>query len=115
MPSNKDLISAIEAEAATQELEGLELPVTKGKNNNQLVAILARLKTPPPPESAEEPVAEEPVDVGVEKPPYYVADGKSLVCRKGVLDSGDEMKAEYSAGGQESLDALVKKGVVIKS
>ena len=49
------------------------------------------------------------------KPPFYVADGKSLTCKKGVLDSGEEVKAAYLGGGKDSLAALVKSGHVIKS
>lgn len=50
------------------------------------------------------------------KPPFYVAPGKSLTSKKGIL-SGDneaEVKAEYFAGGKEALDAFVKSGHVLK-
>lgn len=47
-------------------------------------------------------------------PPYRVADGKSITCKKGILADGDEVKAEYLPGGQETLDSLVDRDFVIK-
>lgn len=47
-------------------------------------------------------------------PPYRIAPGKSLTSKKGVLDEGDEVKAEYFSGGQETLDHNVDRGFIIK-
>ena len=47
-------------------------------------------------------------------PPYRIADGKSITSKKGVLTEGDEVKAEYLPGGQETLDYNVDRGFVIK-
>lgn len=50
------------------------------------------------------------------KPPFYVAPGKALTSKKGILsgDTSDEVKAEYLPGGKEALDAFVKSGHVLK-
>lgn len=50
------------------------------------------------------------------KPPYYVAPGKSLTSKKGILsgDTSDEVKAEYLGGGKDALAAFVKSGHVLK-
>jgi hypothetical protein len=46
---------------------------------------------------------------------YSVADGRSVTCLKGIVGSGEEVKAEYLSGAQETLDALVIRGVVVKA
>lgn len=50
------------------------------------------------------------------KPPFYVAPGKALTSKKGILsgDTSDEVKAEYLPGGKEALDSFVKSGHVLK-
>lgn len=50
------------------------------------------------------------------KPPFYVAPGKALTSKKGILsgDTSDEVKAEYLPGGKEALDRFVKSGHVLK-
>lgn len=50
-----------------------------------------------------------------EKPPYYMAEGKSITCLKGLLAPGDEVKASYFGGGEETLRKHVKNKFVIKS
>lgn len=47
--------------------------------------------------------------------PYSIAQGKSVTSKKGILEHGDEIKAEYLGGGQKALDALVKAKVVVKA
>lgn len=47
--------------------------------------------------------------------PYSIAQGKAVTCIKGMLEHGDEIKAEYLGGGQDALDALVKSKVVVKA
>lgn len=46
--------------------------------------------------------------------PYVIAPGKSLVCRRGVLGPGDEIRASDVSDGQTQLDYLVRSGHVVK-
>lgn len=48
------------------------------------------------------------------KPPFYVKKGKAITTKKGILSDGEEIKAEYLAGGKKSLAAFVKSGHVAK-
>lgn len=57
-----------------------------------------------------EKVEEKPVEV--KKSGCFVCEGKSITSKKGILKAGDEVKAEYFAGGQKDLDALIKLGCV---
>ena len=45
---------------------------------------------------------------------YHVAKGKSLYISKLKLQSGDECKLKYCAGGQKQLDQLAEAGTLIK-
>ena len=45
---------------------------------------------------------------------YAVADGKSIVCKKGVIGPGDEMKTEWLHGSKATADELVKRGLLVK-
>ncbi|MFW6031053.1 MAG: hypothetical protein ACOC9T_00560, partial [Myxococcota bacterium] len=49
------------------------------------------------------------------KPPYTVAKGKSITTRRGILDEGAEVRPDDFRAGQQRLDALVKRGVVVKT
>lgn len=107
MPSNKDLKAAIWV-AATEA--GVEAPDLNGKGNNDLVAILDKLLKPvdevaPPPPEVDE----------VEKPPFYVADGRSVTCKKGIRGPGDSIESEWFHGGEKDLKHLIEIGCVIKS
>ena len=130
MPSNKDLRADIAVEA---NLNGFEAPDTEGKNNIQLLALLKEVRAwerPPAPEPEastddqdNEPAAEalqqaEMAEVPTIEPepfPYSVASGKAVTCKKGVLDEGQELKAEYFVTGQEALDGLVDRGYAVKA
>lgn len=59
-------------------------------------------------------VKAEKVEAAAEKkkPPFYIADGKSLVCRPGVLGPGDEIKAEHLPGGATALAKHIANGYV---
>lgn len=74
---------------------------------------------------AEEKLAKEKADAeakaklarekaAAEIPPYRVAPGKATTSLKGILGPDAEVKAEYFADGQDSIDRLVEKGYVIK-
>lgn len=115
MPSNAKLTEEIVALA-----EALSIEVqTEGLNNSQLAELLSELKkqkeaADTPPEGDDQPDTL-PEDEEVAKPPYYVADGKAITTKKGVLDAGCEVKAQMLFGDEDALKALVKKKVVIKS
>jgi len=53
-------------------------------------------------------------NVEVKRPPFYIAENKSITSKKGTLNEGDEVKAEYLGGGKQSLDAHIKAGNVLK-
>jgi hypothetical protein len=53
--------------------------------------------------------------VEVKAHPYSIAEGMSVTTKKGMLSHGDEIKAEYLGGGQDALDSLVKRKVVVKA
>ena len=110
MPSNAELITSIEALAAELKVEA----VTEGLSNAKLADLLAELrekKATPDAEAAR--IAAE----AEAKPPYYVAPGKSVTSKRGILDgdAADEVEAKDFEGGQAVLDDLVELGVVIKS
>lgn len=45
---------------------------------------------------------------------YYIAPGKTCTSRRGILESGTEVRPEYFSGGKRTLGELVDKGIVIK-
>lgn len=121
MPSNAELIKKAEELAAQ-----LETTVeTKDMNSDKLAELVKGLEA-----QVAEKAAQAEKDKAAaaskakakgkkakpKKPPFYVAPGKSLTSKKGIL-SGDneaEVKAEYFAGGKEALDAFVESGHVLK-
>lgn len=122
MPSNTKL-----AEEAEKLAEGLGIEVTTdGKNNEQLSDLVSDLRAktkdaehdteadqgkPAPAPAPAKKAAPKP-----KKPPYYVAPGKAITSRKGILsgDTADEVKAEYLSGGKGALDAFIESGHVLK-
>ncbi|BAV81051.1 hypothetical protein [Vibrio phage CKB-S1] len=47
--------------------------------------------------------------------PYKIAKGKSLVVHhKGLLNEGDEIKADWLPNGEDQLKDLIAKGHVVK-
>ena len=58
------------------------------------------------PKTEEKP---EPVKAGV-----YVADGCSVLCKTGIADAGEAVKPQQFAGGQETVEKLVKSGHLVK-
>lgn len=47
------------------------------------------------------------------EPSFYIADGKSLTSKKGILGPGDEVKAEFF-NGENTLEKLINSGHVKK-
>lgn len=46
--------------------------------------------------------------------PYQVAPGKSLVCYRGVLGEGEEIRPSDVSGGADQLNYLAQQGYVLK-
>lgn len=119
MPSNAELKASIEELSAELGVE----TVTDGLTNAQLADKLSDLRD----EKAKRAAAPAPdaqaaldalmVPAVVAKPPYYMAPGKAVTSKAGILsgDTADEVKAEYFEGGDETLQALVESGYVLKS
>ena len=96
MPSNKDLIAQISeigrSMGATQE----EMDkAVNDLNNDKLAKLLKEAKAEKALYTASKTLEEVTKDNAdaEKKPDYYVADGKSITCKKGVLDSGEEVRA----------------------
>lgn len=127
MPSNAELKASIDAVSAELEV----VTNTDGLNNAQLADTLSdlrdekakRAETPAPDAQAAAdaldalmaPIAQAPAVVA--KPPYYMAPGKAVTSKAGILDgdTADEVKAEYFEGGDKTLQTLVVDGYVLKS
>lgn len=121
MPSNADLIK--EANGLAEQLD--TTVDTAGLTNDKLVALVKDLRakvtdaqTVTQADQGDQPPAKpaKGKTAPKKKPPFYVAPGKSLTSRKGILsgDTEDEVKAEYLGGGKQALDAFVKSGHVLK-
>ena len=126
MPSNAELKASIEELSAELGVE----TVTDGLTNAQLADKLGDLRdektkraaAPAPGTQAALDAAAQALDAPmapavVAKPPYYMAPGKAVTSKAGILsgDTADEVKAEYFEGGDETLKALVDGGYVLKS
>ncbi len=48
------------------------------------------------------------------KPEFYICAGKSLTSKRGILNEGDELKANWLPGGKDRVTELIKQGVVAK-
>lgn len=44
--------------------------------------------------------------------PLSVAEGKAITSKRGVLGPGEEVRAEYFVGGEETLQSLKKQGMI---
>lgn len=107
MASNKEL--AAEAVELAKEL-GIEI-TTDGLNNKELSALVSDLK-------AKKKDAELQTQADGQEaeraPGVYVADGKAVTSKIGVLSEGRAVEAKHFAGGQETLDFLIERGHCIK-
>lgn len=62
-----------------------------------------------------DPAKEQPKKADKPKPPYAVAQGKSVTTKRGLLGPGEEVTARDFPGGVERLRELAEAGVVVKS
>jgi len=46
--------------------------------------------------------------------PFQIAPGKSIVCSRGVLGPGEEIRPKDVSGGVEQLEELVDRGYILK-
>lgn len=111
MPSNAELKASIEELSAELDVE----TVTDGLTNAQLADKLSDLrdekaKRAAAPAPGTQAAAAQALDalmtpVVPAKPPYYMAPGKAVTSKAGILsgDTADEVKAEYFEGGDETL------------
>jgi len=130
MATNKVLIAQAIAIAMAADLDLAEGEAELNKMNNaELAKVVKDMKKSHPDAAAkvaedERLAAKELADAkkakakakaAEAKPPYYLADGKSITTKRGLLGPGREIKAEDLAGGQKALDGFVKTKHVIKS
>lgn len=112
MASNKELTA--EAVEMAEEL-GIEI-TTDGLNNKALSALVSDLKAKK--KDAElQTQSDVPAEADEEDdraPGYYVADGKAVTSKIGVLAKSRAVEAKHFAGGQKTLDNLVKRGHCVK-
>ncbi len=102
MPSNKELVNAIEAAA---KAANVEVPETADLKNDKLAEILKDLKGLKAPAAAP----------AVAK--YFVEDGKSLTSKRGIRGPHDSVAAKDIPGdkGAERLEELEGAGVLYKA
>ena len=105
MASNKELITqAVELALA------LEIAITtEGLNNVQLSALVSELKA-----KAKDAEHSTQADIPAEAEGVYVAAGKAITSKAGILSAGDEVLAKHLAGGEKALAALVAGGHCVK-
>lgn len=114
MPSNKELI-----EEATVLAEELELEIqTKGLKNQDLAALVSDLKAKARDADNETQADVAETDVGVATPSpraigRYVAEGKAITSKKGILSEGTTVTVDMLQGGQEALSALIDREFVV--
>lgn len=120
MPSNKEL-----KKQAGELAEQLGVLVdTGGLKNDELAALVSDLKAKlrdaenvtqadrgrPGPTGADQADQADQTD---QTDRFYMAKGKALICKRGILADGDEVKAEYLPGGEATLEKFVKSGHII--
>lgn len=107
-----DLIMEVVA-LATELGEAVE---TEGLKVEELEKLLEELqaKKAGPDSAAADKAAAEGAKRGP-KAPYTVEDGKSITSARGILGGGEGVYLKDLAGGQGSVDALVKSGHLKKA
>lgn len=113
---NKDLLDQIETLGRR-----LNVPVTTANlSNAQLSDLLTDLQrqaaSAPASRTANKPndqpsAAEQQQQ---QRPANTVAQGKSLITQRGLVDAGQEIRPE-DVGGQEAFDRLIQNGTIVKN
>ncbi len=124
MPKNEDLIKSI-TDVATEK--GIDVPETENKSNNELVEILKTLNTPTPPAApsdddvaakaasdAKAEAAKVKAEKKVKRPPFYIAEGKAITTKRGILGPDEEIRVKDLAGGKDAIEKFVKTGHILK-
>lgn len=97
----------------------------EGKDVEALTAMLEELKPEPgnPAQEAADAKAaatqakkEKAAEAkAAKKPPYTIAEGKSITTKRGILADGDEIKAKDLSGGKDAIDKFIKTGHIVKN
>lgn len=131
MPSNKDLRA--EASVLGKELK-IDLVLT-GLGNTELAKLVSDLKAKkrdaelttqaddeteeaPAPPAPDEEAAAPPAPDETDKEAvslYFIAPGKAITCRKGILSDGDPIEPEWIAGDESVFINLVNRGYIVKA
>jgi len=114
MPSNKELIKT--AKAIADEL-GLEI-TTDGLNNSQLSDLVKDLRAKQTDAETETqadgaPAADED-RAPAQADGYYIAEGKALTSKKGIVADGDKVDESFFDGGKKVIDHFISTGHIIK-
>lgn len=124
MASNQELIDKIGAKA---EQLGVQAPSTDGLNNQQLVEALKDLKAPDQkPDGSADPKSDDnpekkPDDQPAEKPVPehkrpkgdYVAMGRSICCRRGILGEGARVE-DGDVPDAKTRERLLDRGILVR-
>lgn len=132
--SNADMVATLKELRLKQSILELDENADfEGKDLDALTAMFEELK---PDAAEEEKVKKEKAEAAkiakaeaakkakeekaaeaeaAKKPPYEIAEGKSITTKRGILAEGDEIKAKDLPGGKEALDSFVNSGHVVKN
>ncbi len=110
MASNKELIAQAVTLAAALEIE----ITTDGLNNKQLSDLVSDLKAKTKDAELSTQADGPEAEAEEQAPGVYVAKGKSITTKAGILSAGDEVTAKHLAGGDKALAQLVKGGHCVK-
>lgn len=110
MASNKEL--AAEAAELAAEL-GIEV-TTDGLNNKALNALVSDLKAKKKDAELQTQADGDADEEDERATGVYVADGKAVTSKIGVLAEGRAVEAKHFAGGQKTLDNLIERGHCVK-
>ena len=74
----------------------------------------SQAKAPAPAPAKDEETDEVVEPAKVERPPFYICDGKSLTTLKGILGPGDEVQSEYLIDGDDGIKRHRENGIIAK-
>ena len=113
MASNKDLIAEAEALA-----EGLDIEInTEGLKNADLAALVSDLKAK---QRDAENVTQADADADADADAAVftictVAAGKSVTSKRGIRGEGVEVYPGDFSGGEDTINSLIERGVLVRS